>query len=503
MYSICVFWNIFMRTGRISGHELLRLLAQVSTPVYVLDDQRRIVYLNQATADWLNVSADELLHRQCRYQSGDPDRIAATADALCPPPEVFQGHMARAAVGKLADAGVTQRRLADFIPLREESDRWAAVLVVVDGEAIPADAQRSGIGHEQDWSSRDESQQLHELLWQFRRQAADRHQIDRIVGRSSAMVRVREQVKLAASGNSTVLIVGPPGIGRQHVARTIHFAAHERTATTNDKPATADQRGGSANHSGRSDDQSRALVPIACAVLTSEQLRSTIWSLSERTAKGGRVAQSTVVLTDVDLLTPESQPEVLRWLDHIPSSLRVLATARQMPDSLVNEGGFNADLARRLSTLVIELPPLADRRDDLPLLAQMFLEELNAAGGKQLRGFATEAMDRLSLYDWPGQIDELAAMVRQSFSQAEGYEITSADLPKQLRLAAEAARHPRPVVESIDLEKFLTQVEAELIERALRQSKRNKSQAARLLGMTRPRLYRRMVQLGLAEADEE
>src|SRR5262249_17443143 len=159
--------------------------------------------------------------------------------------------------------------------------------------------------------------------------------------------------------------------------------------------------------------------------------------------------------------------------------------------------------ARRLSTLVIELPPLVQRRDDIPLLAQMFLEELNAAGGKQLRGFAADAMDRLTLYDWPGQIDELSAMVRQAFSQAEGYEITSADLPKQLRLAAEAARHPRPVVESIDLEKFMTQVEAELIERALRQAKQNKSQAARLLGMTRPRLYRRMVQLGLARPEEE
>jgi DNA-binding NtrC family response regulator len=492
-----------MRTGRISGHELLRLLAEVSTPVYVLDDQRRIVYLNQTTADWLGVSADELLHRPCRYQSGDPDRIAATADALCPPPEVFHGHRARGAIGKLADAKVSQRRLADFIPLHEEGDRWGAVLVVVDKEAIPPDAQPSGSSHEQDLSSSDESRQLHELLRQFRREAANRHQIDRIVGRSSAMVRVHEQVKLATSGNGTVLIVGPPGIGKQHIARAIHFAANERDAMTNDKSALSEQQDGSTNHSGRSDDYSRGLLPIACAVLSSEQLQSTISALSERTTKSGRVVPSTVVLTDVDLLPPESQSEVLRWLDHSSSSLRVLATAQETLEALTIGGGFNADLARRLSTLVIELPPLVQRRDDIPLLSQMFLEELNAAGGKQLRGFATEAMDRLSLYDWPGQIDELAAMVRQAFSQAEGYEITSADLPKQLRLAAEAARHPRPVIESINLEKFLTQVEAELIERALRQSKQNKSQAARLLGITRPRLYRRMVQLGLAGAEEE
>lgn len=152
---------------------------------------------------------------------------------------------------------------------------------------------------------------------------------------------------------------------------------------------------------------------------------------------------------------------------------------------------------------MIELPPLAERREDIPLLAQSFLEDLNARGGKQLRGFAADAMDRLSLYDWPGQIDELSALIREAFMQAEGFEIKSQDLPKKLHLAAEAARYPRPAPETIDLEKFLTQVETELIQRALQQAKGNKSQAARLLGITRPRLYRRMVQLGLAAAGEE
>jgi DNA-binding NtrC family response regulator len=93
--------------------------------------------------------------------------------------------------------------------------------------------------------------------------------------------------------------------------------------------------------------------------------------------------------------------------------------------------------------------------------------------------------------------------VRQAFVQAEGFEIVPADLPKQLRLAAEAARYPRPAVETIDLEKFLAQVETELIERALRQAKGNKAGAARLLGITRPRLYRRMVQLGLEAGESE
>ena len=203
-------------------------------------------------------------------------------------------------------------------------------------------------------------------------------------------------------------------------------------------------------------------------------------------------------------MAADVQPDLLRWLDSVPPNLRVISTSVEPLETLAQRGEFRPDLAQRLSTLVIHLPPLTERREDIPPLAQMFLEDLNAQGGKQLRGFKPEALDHFALYDWPGQVDELAAAVRQAFAQAEGFEIACSDLPKQLHLAAEAARFPRlPPPVPIDLEQFLAQVEAELIDRALRQAKGNKSQAARLLGMTRPRLYRRMVQLGLEPGEEE
>jgi DNA-binding NtrC family response regulator len=299
--------------------------------------------------------------------------------------------------------------------------------------------------------------------------------VERLVGQSAAIVRVREQMKLAAAHSSgTVLIVGPSGIGRQHVARAIH--------------ATANQH--------------EAFMPVACATLPPELLRSTIAAFSERCNRLADGPVSTLLLADVDRLAPELQLEILRWLDQRPANLRVISTALESLDSLSQRGEFRTDLAQRLSTLVIHLPPLADRREDIPLLAQMFLEDLNGVGDKQLRGFKSEAMDRLVLYDWPGQVDELAALVRQAFAQSEGFEIVPEDLPKQLRLTAEAARFPRQPPEPIDLEKFLARVETELIDRALRQAKGNKSQAARLLKMTRPRLYRRMVQLGLEPGEE-
>jgi DNA-binding NtrC family response regulator len=160
-------------------------------------------------------------------------------------------------------------------------------------------------------------------------------------------------------------------------------------------------------------------------------------------------------------------------------------------------------LASLLSTIVIELPPLAERRADLPLLAQLFLEEANSRGMKQVAGFSSEALDRLDGYFWPGNCDELAQMVAEAHAHAEGPHIEIGDLPERIHLAAYAAAHPARIEESIVLDDFLRRIERELVSRALAQAKGNKTKAARLLGMTRPRLYRRLVHLGLEEGAGE
>ena len=154
-----------------------------------------------------------------------------------------------------------------------------------------------------------------------------------------------------------------------------------------------------------------------------------------------------------------------------------------------------------LSTIVIELPSLAQRRDDLPLLAQLFLEDVNASGTRQIGGFTPAALDALDAYPWPGNLDELAAVVTEAHQRARGAEIDVGDLPEKLHWAAQAAAHPRANEETIVLEEYLARVERELIRRALARCRGNKAKAARLLGMTRPRLYRRMVQLGLEEKE--
>jgi len=182
-------------------------------------------------------------------------------------------------------------------------------------------------------------------------------------------------------------------------------------------------------------------------------------------------------------------------------SFRVIGTARRSLMELARQGEYREDLAAALCTLLIELPPLAERRSDVPLLAQMFVEQTNARTDRQVAGLTAEALDYLAAYPWPGNVDELAQVIREAHGRAEGAEITARDLPPKLHLALSAAAHPRRPDETIVLDEFLARIERELVVRALARAKGNKTKAAKLLGMTRPRLYRRLVQLGLENSE--
>jgi DNA-binding NtrC family response regulator len=457
--------------------ELTRLLAAVSVPVYVLDGERRLVYCNPACASWTETAVEDLLGQACAYHSSPVvDRAARKLAGLCPPPETFSGERALGTICCQRDDGTLARRRAEFIPLVESAGDPCGVLAVVDPADLPADANGSALdGSSAMGGAANEATALHERLQQLQRELRRHFAMDRLLGDSAVMARVRSQVRLAAASEATVLVVGQPGSGRQHVARAIHDdRAAERIGT---------------------------FLPLSCAALGAELLRSTLSALLGRQRADAKPTAS-LLLNDVHELPAEVQAELATALGTRPPPLRVISTSVAPLDELAAAGRFRPDLAHALSTMVIHLPSLAERPADIPLLAQMFLEELNAApgektGAKQLRGFSPEALDQLAAYAWPGNIDELASIVRQAYDKAEGQEITPADLPQRIYLAARATRHARRPPPPIELERVLADIESELIGRAMRLAKGNKTKAARLLGLTRPRLYRRMVQLGL------
>ncbi len=446
--------------------ELAHALEVSPRPIYMLDEQQFVVYCNGACAAWTGISAEQLIGQACRYcapaQECGP---AAAAARLCPPPEAFTGRLAGGLVSAIAADGQVVFRRAEFLPLADSAEAGPLLVVLSSADEAGPD---SGAPSEGELSA----EQLHAELICLRHRFAGRYALDRLLGPSSAASRVRAQIQLASAAPANVLIVGPAGSGKEHVAKAIHYR----------QPL----------------DTLGPVVPLSASALDSELFLSTLESLL---AKGRAEAPGTLILHDVDQIALDVQPQVARRLKSTFAP-RLIATSCRSLGELAAASQFNADLAALLSTLAIDLVPLAKRLEDLPLLAQMFLEECNAESDRQVSGFSPEALDQLSGYSWPGNLDELAKMVRESYAQAAGSTIVPRDLPKRIHLAADAALMPRRTEEPIDLAQTLEKLEAELINRALARAKGNKSRAAELLGLTRPRLYRRLVQLGLTDSEE-
>ena len=456
-----------MARSRAIAAELAKLFNSAVQPIYLLDDEQTLLFCNKACVEWVGQPAEELHGRRCVYQSpADASAAEAVASRLCPSPVALAGRETSGIVAGVDSQGRLRRRHARFVPLGGRPEETVGLIVLVDPEDLP---EAGGLApapgqSEADW--------LHEQIRTFRHQAATRFQLDRLVGDSPQARRVRAQVALAGQSEASVLIVGPIGSGRQHVAETIHHATHPES------------RG--------------SLIRLACSVLGADLIRSTLTALAIERSRPDQ-ARGTLLLNDADQLPREIQTEAAKMLSAKSFPLRLIATARRALGSLAAEGEYREPLASFLSTIVIDLPPLAERRGDLPLLAQIFLEEANSRGIKQLAGFSSEALDLLDGYSWPGNCDQLALMVAEAHRRAEGPYVEIGDLPEQIHLAAYAAAHPPRAEESIVLDQFLARIERELISSALARAKGNKTKAAKLLGMTRPRLYRRLVHLGLEE----
>lgn len=448
--------------------ELARFLDSGATPIYVLDEDRRIVFCNAACAAWLGVPADALFGQKCNYHTPGDDteggELAAVAAGLCPPPVVFAGEPLSASVSCRRPNGRVSQRRGQFIPLAHGEDESSPVVAILERADCPGEPTK--VDGPLDGSS---LEALHEAVRRYRQQQSRQISADRLIGHHPQMIRARAQVQLAASGETHVTIVGPRGTGKEHAAKAIHYGQ----------------------------SAPGLLVPIDCALMDTNLLRSTLRTLVSRRTL--RPAQSTLLIEHVERMPVEVQSDLLPMLEEGSLGMRVVALSESPLDAAVAAGDFSASLACKLGTLVIELPPLTERIDDLPLVAQAMLEELNASESRQLAGFSAEALDQLAAYPWPGNLDELQVLVREMHEKSAGPRITPRDLPRTIQWGAEAASPPRGE-EAIVLEEFLARVERELIARAMRKAKGNKSRAAKMLGLTRPRLYRRLVQLGLEPA---
>jgi transcriptional regulator of acetoin/glycerol metabolism len=445
------------------------MLERASTPILALDARQVIVFANPALQEWLGLTAEQLLGRRCDYRAATDDPIAAACAALCPPPEAFTGQVTAGAVSRLAGPDRPfERRPARFVRISGEQPDESLLLVIVNLEVTATNQP----------TSHQSAERLHATLTRLRSELGQRYHISQLLGESEAISRVREQVRVAAEAGARVLIIGNAGSGREHVARTIHFAQPAKSIGP--------------------------LVPIDCSLTNAEQMQAALTTLLRRQHESPTQRPPAALLLDVDRLREGAQQELAGFFQLPGIELHTLATAKSSLERLAKRGRFRPDLAYALSTLKIVLPPLADRRGDIPLLAQHFLEECGTPE-RSLSGFHPAALELLTHLRWPGNIDQLAEAVRAACAKAAGPRVLPPDLPQWTHLAAHADQYSADDDAPVELDAFLAEVERELLARALRRARGNKSRAAQLLGTTRQRLLRRLAHFGLiapSEAEE-
>ena len=306
-----------------------------------------------------------------------------------------------------------------------------------------------------------------------------------MIGRSPVFLEMMAEIDRAAQSLSNVLIVGESGTGKELVARRLHQAS-----PTREKP----------------------LVVVDCASLSDELMHSELFG-HEKGAFTGAVERKhglfevadggTICLDEVGEVTPRVQAKLLRVLEsgtfrrmggtsEIQVHVRVLSATNRRLEAAVKEGAFREDLYYRLVTLQIRVPPLRERREDIPLLAAHFLARA-ARGRDGPPALDAEATRALCAYDWPGNIRELIGVAERLVTFGEGRAIGRAEIERCLCGSA-----PRPQPPAGE-EPTLLEMERRQIESVMQRCNGHRAEAARILGLSERTLYRKLQALRLRE----
>jgi len=341
----------------------------------------------------------------------------------------------------------------DFIPKPFEPDHIALIVK----KALERETLRRGV----------------ELLSE---EVDHRHRM--VVGHSAPLNRALETARKAAASKSTVLLLGESGTGKEIFARAIH------------------------NWSDRKD---KPFIAINCVGLSRELLESELFG-HEKGAFTGAVNLKkgkmelghggTVFLDEVGDVSTELQTKLLRFLQErefervggtkpINVDVRIIAATNRDLDSLIQQGRFREDLYYRLNVILITLPPLRERKEDIPILANYFLRRFAVETKKSLTDMTQETLEKLIAYDWPGNVRELANVIESTVVLGQGPMLTASDLPAKIFSVA-----PARVRDAFSYHQAIESYRRELILKVLAQTQGSRAAAAQVLGIQRTYLSR-------------
>jgi DNA-binding NtrC family response regulator len=331
----------------------------------------------------------------------------------------------------------------------------------------------------------------------YREELRERQGLSQLVGSSPRMLEVYKLVARVSAGKSTVLLEGESGTGKELIARAIHSNGPRR-----DKP----------------------FVPVNCAALPDALLESELFGHEKGAFTGAIVAkpglfeiadQGTIFLDEIGDLGPALQAKLLRVIQEqeirrvggtasIKVDVRIIAATNRDLTARLKEGQFREDLYYRLNVVRIVLPPLRERRDDIPMLAHHFLQKFSGVDAQPIRGFVPETVNLLRRYPWPGNVRELEHVIERAVSLSHGPLLLPDDLPEVIRRGA--GEVVEAIVESpVEANGGLLSLDALTklhVIRVLKETGGNKVRAAKILGIDRRTLYRMAERYGIDLGEE-
>ncbi len=330
---------------------------------------------------------------------------------------------------------------------------------------------------------------------QLRKELKTKYGFDQLVGLSEPMRRIYQLIRQIAPTNSNILISGESGTGKELVAKAIHYNSPRR---------------------------SHPFLVVNCASIPETLLESELFGHTKGAFTGAYQARrgmfelahkGTIFLDEIAEMPLSLQAKLLRVIEEksfrrlggeeeIRVDVRIITATNRDLEKEVEEGRFREDLYYRLNVIRIHLPPLRERKEDIPILARHFLEKYRRALNKQIKKISQEAEEILLRYHWPGNVRELENTIERAVSLETGEVILPESLPEKIRSSSQEfipSSWVQLPEEGINLEKALEEIEKKLLKEALIRTKGNKTKAAKLLGISFRSFRYRLAKLGLEQ----